>query len=384
LGKPPAAPEPRARPSWPRDAVRAVAGTPLRLNVVIDQAPPSIFAQQNESILRGATVGASELDAQAGRTVQINLIPRSLDRLSASAVGAQLRAAHANALILPCDTDSEYQLAQEAAKSPVLLLAPCDADPTAGQRYASYWAVGMGANAEAAEVAQFIGFEGPKYVFVVNAGGAPRSLRQLSGYFAEAAPAAGRTIVGSATVSLTSPNYAALASDIESEKQRVVIFTTLPPPYVNRLVAGLAAHGVTRALFGTATMDTALTTTSGVALPEAYFASYGFLRDDAAAKLFAADYQRAYHSPPVGSFPGLGLETVRLLAQAATTARSTSTAAIDHVLSRGFTLTGVGLADRTYIAGGDHSPLAAVGISTAASGPITPVIAQLPANVPLP
>lgn len=366
-------------------AMRATAQPPLNLTVVIDKTTDPIFAQQNQSILDGATVGVDDLDALPGR-VHIKLVTRELDGLSEKALAAQLRAAVATALVLPCDTDSEYQLAAEASKLHTLMFSPCDSDPSAGGRYPTYWGVGMGANTQAAGVAQFIASVGPRYVFIVSGEGA-RSMSLLAGYFREAAPAYQRKVVGSATIPLRDPNYAALARRILSGKVKPVIFTTLPPPYANRLVAGLAAHGVTQAVFGNATMDTPLTVSSTPAptvTQIVYMASYGFLREDAPAEQFSSAFTKRFDTPIVGAFPGLGLETVRLLATAAETARSASPTAIDAALEGGLTLTGVGLADRTYTRDGDHNPITEVAIAKVNPGSIVPVVASVPSAIPLP
>jgi hypothetical protein len=353
------------------------------LSVVIDRPASSIFNQQNELIAHGATVAVGELDAQHDAQLRIRLVSQSLDGLTAGGVRARLRAAGAAVVILPCDTNSEYRLAAEVASSGILTLAPCDPDPREGQRYPNFWAVGMGANAEAAAIAAFIARQGARYVFVVNTTGGPRSLGPVTHYFTEVAPAQHEKIVGSASVALGSSNFASLANAIKAEKHRPAIFTALPPPYVNRLVAGLAADGVRLPVFGTAAMDTPLTLKADP--PNGtFFGSYGFLRQDAAARQFSAAYVAQFHAQVVGGFPGLGLETMRLLEEVVQKAGSVTPAAMEHVLVGGLTLSGVGLADRTYLPEGDHTPLTEVGISTVESDSILPVVGSVPVDVPLP
>jgi ABC-type branched-subunit amino acid transport system substrate-binding protein len=155
-----------------------------------------------------------------------------------------------------------------------------------------------------------------------------------------------------------------------------VIFTALPPPLVNRLAAGLQAHGVDQSILGTAAMDTPLTLSSGSqALENAAFATNGFPRATATARRFAADYGKRYRRAPIGSFPGLGLETIRLLADSARKAGSAQPSAIQRALAGGIALSGVGLANRTYGAAADHDPLGEVGISKISEGSLLPLLA---------
>jgi hypothetical protein len=126
-------------------------------------------------------------------------------------------------------------------------------------------------------------------------------------------------------------------------------------------------------------MDTPLTLSSAHGtLEHAIFPSYGFMREEAAAHRFAADYRRLFHTSPVGGFPGLGFETIRLLEAAVRRARSAQPSAIQRALAAGITLHGVGLGDRTYEPGGDHEPVGEVAISELVSNALLPLVATMP------
>jgi ABC-type branched-subunit amino acid transport system substrate-binding protein len=369
-------------------AARGASGS-LSLTIVVDSPAGSLLAQQNLLIARGATVAADELNAQKGNPVSLRLVTRSLDGLSGSAAESALHSVGADAVILPCDTDSEYQLAAELSKYHTLMFAPCSPDPSAGVRYPTYWGVGVGGNTEAAGLATFMESVGYRRVFIVNSSGA-NYMRSLTGLFRSAAVGDGLRITGSADVSLSTRNYSAIVAAVNKQSPRpAAVFTTLPPPYVNRLAAALGAGLTTgrnigsTTLFGTTVMDTPATL-SNPAPDGAIFASYGFLRIDAAAERFASDYRGRFHTAVVGGFPGLGLDTVRLIEEAVTDAKSISPTAIDQALSKGLTLSGVGLSDRTYTAAGDHSPVAQVGIAKVVATGLTTLIAESPSVVPLP
>jgi ABC-type branched-subunit amino acid transport system substrate-binding protein len=352
------------------------------MTVVIDQPSSSLFAEQNTSIAQGAAVAVDELNAAGGleRHIQVKLVPQALDGLSASEVEGRLRSEAAAALILPCDTDSQASLAAEAAKYATLMFAPCNPDPTVGQRYSTYWPVGMATNEEVAGLASFMREIGYGSAFIVTAPGS-HYVQLVTNYFRAAAQRRGLRIVGSASVAMTAKDFSGLAHTIAAANPRPsTIFTALPPPYVNQLAAGLKAQGITQSVVGASVMDTRLTLTNNMgALEDAAFASYGFPRESAQAHRFAVMYKKLFGGePPVGSFPGLGFETIRLLEAAAHQARSAEPSAMEHALSRGLALEGVALAERRYQSGADHNPIGPVSVEKVVAGHLEPVLATNP------
>lgn len=369
-------------PSHTSEAAVARSLQHKQMVVVIDQPSSSLFAEQNASIAQGATVAVDELNATGGLAghIQIKLVPQHLDGLSAAEVESRLRAEAAAALILPCDTDSQLSLAAAAAKYKTLMLAPCNVDPTAGRPYSTYWPVGMSGSDEVAGLVAFMHQSSYRSAFIVTAPGS-RDVELLTSYFRAAAKRGGIRIVGGAAVSMTTRDFSSLASAIAAANPApATIFTALPPPLVNQMAAGLKARGVTQSVVGTSAMDTRLSLTSNPgALDEAVFTSYGFRRETApAVRSFVADYKRLFGGQPVGSFPGLGFETIRLLEGAVSQARSAEPTAIQRALSRGITLSGVALAERSYPSGGDHNPVGRVGIEKIVEGRLEPLLAVTP------
>lgn len=357
----------------------AVAGGPAveraihggSLTVVIDQPPPGLFAEQNRSIAQGAAVAVDQLNARGGLAghVHVKLVPETLDGLSAAALQAKLRSQAAAVLILPCDTDSQLSLAAAASQFGMLMLAPCNPDGTAGARYATYWPVGFAADEEALGLTSYMSTVGKLNVFVVSAPGS-RYVELVTSDFRTAAQKRGIKIVGSASIPLTTQDVSGLASAIRAAQPTPgAIFTALPAPLANRMAAGLLAEGVRVPLLGTTAMDTHGTLSSGAkAVENATFSSYGFPRVNASASRFASAYRTLFRSEPVGSFPGLGLETIRLLHAAANKAHSAEPSAIQRALSGGIALEGVGLAQRSYAPGGDHNPIGQVSVSKILAG----------------
>jgi ABC-type branched-subunit amino acid transport system substrate-binding protein len=352
------------------------------MTIVIDQPPPGLFTEQNRSIAQGAEVASQELNAGGGlaRHVHVRLLRQTLDGLSAGALRRRLQSDAAAALILPCDTDSQFTIAASAARSGMLMLSPCNADPQAGHDFPTYWPVGAAASDETVELASFMRTIGRDSAFIVETPGS-RYVQLLTSWFHRAA--AGRVqVLGSASVAMSASNFSSLAHAIRNTHPAPsAIFTALPPPYVNRLAAGLAAHGVSQPVVGTAVMDTPLTLAKdGEALNNAVFATLGFPRVSSAERRFVADYRRRFHKAPEGGFPEVGLETIRLLADAAGKAHSADPRAMQKALVGGIALSGVGLSDRSYQAGGDHNPIGEVAIAKIASDSFLPLFAGVPSS----
>ena len=349
--------------------------------VVIDQPSSSLFAEQNASIAQGAAVAVDELNAAGGlpRRTRIKLVPQNLDGLSAAEVQARLRSEAAAALILPCDTDSQLSLAAGAARYRTLMLAPCNLDPTVGERYPTYWPIGMSTSEEMAGLVRFMRQIGYGSVFIVSAPGS-HYVQLVTSDFRAAAQRSGIRVLGSASVSMTTKDFSSLAHAIEAASPRPsIIFTALPPPLVNQMAAGLKAQGITQSVVGASVMDTQLTVTSNAgALEDSVFPSYGFPRESPAGHHFLVSYKNRFGNEPVGSFPGLGFETIRVLQAAVRQARSAEPSAIEQALSRGLVLEGVALAERRYQPGTDHNPIGPVAVEKDVSGHFEQVLATTP------
>ena len=354
------------------------------MNVVVDQPSEAAFAEENHLIEEGAQVAAEEANGsgQLPGNLHIKLVPEHLEGLSASAVQERLRSDGAGVLVLPCDTSSQASIASAAAHYGTLMVAACNDEPLAAQRLSTYWPVGSSGSEEMAELAAFMQTQGYLRAYVVSAPGV-RYVGLLTGDFERAAKAKGIRVVGSTAVNPDSQDFTSVANAIKGmEPQPTAVFTALPPPAVNRLGAALHAQGVTAAVVGTSVMDSRYTLASGEGLENAIFSSYGFAREGGAAQRFAADYAKQYGRPPLGSLPGLGYETVRLLEEAARRAHSGEPSAIQHVLAGGFALSGVALADRHYQPGSDHNPVSEVGVEKISGKSFEPLIAGSPSGAP--
>ena len=276
-----------------------------QLNVLLDD-PSGAYAEQNRTIGRGAQIAAEELDAAGGLPghVQINLVHQNLDGLSPSALQARLASDASGIVLLPCDTNSQLSLAAAAARYGTLMLAPCNYEPAAAERYASYWPVGAPASEELAELVDYMHAEGYLHAFIVDEPGS-HYVEAVTNEFRQAAQAKQLRIVGTASIEGTGTDYNGLAQTIKhTEPSPSAVFTAVPPPTVNQLAAALKTQAVPVTLFATSVMDGPFAFTGGSSgLENTILGSYGFAREGRAARRFSNDYSNQFGRAPVGSFP---------------------------------------------------------------------------------
>jgi ABC-type branched-subunit amino acid transport system substrate-binding protein len=244
------------------------------------------------------------------------------------------------------------------------------------------WPTAMAGNAEVAQLVSYASQENATSAFVLGAKSSAYSAA-LGRYFREAAKLDHVRVAGSAAVDVHRYDVARLAAEIRRSKASA-IFTSVFSPYVEPLLAGLRAHGVDAAVYATDGMDADLRLARyAAALDGVNFASFGFSRP--AGARFAKDYRGTFGQAPAGSFPRLGYETIRILDRAAARAGSTDPARIDDAFARGFTVTGIALADVTYRGHGVREPLADAALARAVRGAAYPLFASDPqGTVPIP
>ena len=244
------------------------------------------------------------------------------------------------------------------------------------------WPVGMSGNAEAA---QLVGYAARNYgtTAVLVDARAPRYARVMSRYLRESLRLNKVRLVGSATLAADASNATTVAKRIAKLRPRAV-FTSLSSPVGWTFIRTLRKQGFFRPVYATDGLDAEIAHDD----PEAerkdrsvfkyvYFASFGFPRPTASQ--FRTDYSNAYGTLPVGSYPGLGFETIHVLQAAVAKAGSIEPARIDRALSRGLRLTGIALEDTVYPGHGHRRPIAHVGLATIVRGVYFPMLSSVPA-----
>src|SRR5262249_26157044 len=143
-------------------------------------------------------------------------------------------------------------------------------------------------------------------------------------------------LVGAATLAADGSNAQAVAKRIVKLKPQAV-FTSLYSPLGWTFIRKLRKQGFVRPVYATDGLDANIAHDN----PEAerqdrsvykyvYFASFGFPRPTASR--FRTDYKDTYGKLPLGSYPGLGFETMQVLRAAVAKAGSTKASRIDRAL----------------------------------------------------
>jgi branched-chain amino acid transport system substrate-binding protein len=361
------------------------SGETLRIAVFVPSRGD--FSAHNQLIANGAKIAVSELSGVAAPSqgMKLDLMQRSYaPGADPSALVRAVKAAGVSAVILPCDVDDQPRFAQAAAGAKLLMLTPCDPDPSVDARYAMEWPVGMAGNVEVGQIVGYAYRENGFYAYLLTSNG-PSYVTELANYFRSAAKADHVKIVGQSAVSLAAPDIAGVAAAIKRSDARA-IFTPIFSPYLEPIIAGLRARGVRIPVYGTDGVDADLNVARYThALDnDMIFASFGFARP--ASRQFFTDYHLTFHhSAADSSFPELGYETIRVLVLAASKADSTDPSAIDATFARGFTDTGVALADITYPGHGQQVPVTAAGVVRIINGIRVAMFASYPVGVvPIP
>jgi ABC-type branched-subunit amino acid transport system substrate-binding protein len=264
----------------------------------------------------------------------------------------------------------------------MLMLLPCDPDPAAIESIPLVWPTAMTGNAEAGQIVNYAHFENATNAFILSANGSDY-VSSLERYLVASAKLDHVQILGRATAALNGSNLGAVAAAIKKANPRV-IFTAIPSPYAEALIAGLRRHGILNPVYGTDAMDAdGHYAKYGTLLDDVNFGSFGYPRDT--SRQFFADYRAAFGRQPEGSFAGLGYETIRILEAAVARAASTTPAGIDQALGKGLTVTGVALEDVTYPGKGSRTPIANAALARIVRGEHVALFSNTPlGSVPAP
>lgn len=347
------------------------------------------FLAVHDSVISdGARVEVEEINAQGGigGKVMIDLIVEDTktDPGVSVQVARSLIQKDVDVLVLPCNTDFQVAMAAVAEKSNVFTLSPCNADPTLPARVDVYWPVGMGGNAQLAQLADHAVDQGYKTAYILDA---PDFLyiNLMTKYFTKAAEARGIEIVGQDTVKVGDTNFGSQVTKIKNASpQPDVIMTGLFTPFVNSFVTQLRGAGVDIPVIGTDGMDTGLHLQAGGKAAEGdTFTTFGFPEAGSPLDEFYKTMEAQTGKRPDGSYAALGAATIQVLAAAIEEAGSTDPADIAKVLADGITVDS-SLGEIQYPGGGDKNPTAPVAVVTVKNGKFELVNLGVPEDVPEP
>jgi ABC-type branched-subunit amino acid transport system substrate-binding protein len=351
-----------------RSSAQLSANQQLRVAIVIPKSGP--FSIHNRLIANGATVAAREINAQrAGKghpSVRLKLkVVTVKPTASPKRILLSLARASTHVLVLPCNIELQESLARAAAKAGLLTLSPCNADGNLAKTVPRYWPTGTTGAAEAVQLAFYAqSYAHAKTAFVLS----DHSWygHQMSSLLRTFAKREKIKIVGQASAPASFSGVGQLAKRIR-KLNPAVVFTTVPSPKVETIITQLRNWNVGSAFYVTDGMDAGINFLKyrngpyNSSIEDVVFATFGFPRPGSGP--FYRDYAAAYGKKPVGSFPGLGYETLHALETAGGRATALTPTGLNASFAKGFTVPGIALEDISYRGHGHRQPVTQVGLA---------------------
>ena len=346
------------------------------------------LAVHDHLISNGAILAIRQINAKGGVggkvRLKLDLKDVKSDTAESVKVANEIVAAKDQVMMLPCNTDFQVAMAAVAKRSGTFMLSPCNADPTLGKKFATYWPVGMAGNAQGAQLATYVKKLGKKRAWVLDAN-AQLYVHLMAKYFIKAAPSRGIRIAGKDNVDVPANDYSAQVTRIKSHSpQPDVIMTGLFNPFLGTLIKNLREQGLKTLVVSTDGADSSpilalpAATTNGTA-----FTTFGFPSPGSSTAKFYAQYKVAYGQRPDGSFAALGYEAVKVLEAAMLKANSTDPKKIQAALASGMTVRGA-LGPIKYLGHNRHNPVTFVVVDRIKNKHFTLALKSIPKNVPKP
>lgn len=362
------------------------AGTTLHVGDVT--ALTGYVAAYNQPLRNGIQLAVDEINANGGVAGKVTLDVSESDTKSepaqAGAAAQELLSQGAQVLVSVCDTDSQVAIAAVAQTANVLYLSPCNADPTIPKKFSTYWPVGMGANAQTAQIARVAQDQGAKTAYILNDPGI-LYISQITKYFEAAAKKRGIEVLGTDTFSTSATDFSAQINKIRALSVKPdVIVTGMLTPDVATFIRQLRAAGLEIPVIGSDGGDSSTTLkVGGSDINGSVWTTFGYPSEGSATAEFYKKYKAKYGADPDGSFAALGYATIQVLAAAIEKANSTDGAAIADVLGAGITVS-TALGDVTYPGNGERLPVTSVAAIKAQDGAFQLVVNDVPDQIPEP
>ncbi len=317
---------------------------------------PNDLIGREAEMSNGAKIAARRINGLGGidGSLRIRLLVRDTkgDPTRAGRVAARLIDEGARVLVLPCDLDSQRAVVRGAHGTKVILLATCNYDPGLVERTPFLWAVGMGANLEAAALADHAHAKGYTRVYVTP----PRSVDggRLARYFDAAAGQRSLTLVA-------------------SPKRADAIVSVLPIRATLRL-----AKRSSKPVLGTDLLDSRrILRAEGLAFTTFGYPDPGFATDE-----FYERYRAHYGVRPDGSSAALAYAAILLFERAVNQAESAAPYLVTHEL-HGLEMESP-LGHLAYPGDGGRNPQVKVALVQVKDGRLQPLTRVEPREVPAP
>ena len=369
-----------------------VAAVAAALVVVAVAAGFSTSSSSSDKLIsNGAKLAVAQINAKGGIggkvKIKMNLQDTKSDPSASVQVANYFIHKHVNVMVLPCNTDYQVAMAAVAHRAHQLMLSPCNGDPTVGNRTPEYWALGMGGNAQMAQLANYARLRKLKRVYVLDSNFL--YLHLMAKYFKKAAPSRGISIIGTDNIPFGATGF---PSDFAAQVQKIknvhpapqAIMTGLFSPFVDTFAKQLRAAGLKMPIIGSDGMDTTLNLTAGgSAVNGNGFTTFGYPNKGSATARFYAQFKRKFGASPDGSYPALGYDAIKTIEAAVLKAQSTKPSKLAAAFRSGLTIRGA-LGVSRFLGHNNHNAVAPVAVDQIRNGKFVLVMKSVPKNVPRP
>jgi len=297
------------------------------------------LAPYDTEYLKGIEMAIDEINAQGGvggQQIELVIKDNNSDASTARVTAQEFVDQNVDALFCTADADPAIPCAligQEAgiptfsfASAPSLVLAV----PSVFITYSPD-------NVVAAANAEFAMQQGWETAFLLGSNDIAYT-KLIPEYFQEAYERLGGEVLEATTYTLGQPDFNAVVTRIaNSDPQPDVIFTPAFPPDSTTFLRQLRAAGVETPVLSTDGNDTPLFLEgAGDAARNTWYSVQGFVQpgEDTSSLMgaFYEDYKEIHGEYPDSTFPALGYDTIKLLAEAIEAAESTEGSAVIEAL----------------------------------------------------
>ena len=299
----------------------------------------------------GANLAAKELNAAGGvlgKQIQLVAFDGKTDAATIGTAATQLaQTDKVVAMFGFSDSDMVMAAAPTAAKAGVVFVTSGATSPKLPDQVPDYLFLAcFGDNVQAAAGAEYAANTlQSKSVYLLIDKGMEYTLL-LGKYFKERFVELGGTVILEDNYQTGDKDFSAQITKLKGQKVKPdILFISAGPDDIGTIVKQFRDAGVKSPIMGGDGYDTPLLVqVAGKGAENVYFTTHSLMDANLgtdAVKKFIAAYQAEFKAPPENAFAGLGYDTVKLLADAITRAKSADPKAIRKALSETKDLAGV-------------------------------------------
>ena len=294
------------------------------------------------SALNGAKLAVKELNSAGGvlgKQIELVIYDGKTDATVISTIVSQLiNSDKVSAIVGFTTSDAVLASAPQFTKAGIPFVTPGATSPKLPQQAGKQlFLAAFGDNVQAAVGAQFALKNLKAKTGYLITDEATEYTTLLSGYFKDAFVHGGGKLLGEDHYKSGDKNFQAQITRLKSlENKPDVIYISAMPDEIGLFVKQLRQNGVKQPILGGDGYDTPLLLqVAGKAANDVYYTTHSFVSPDAKGAIaeFSAKYKTEYGDAPQDAFSALGYDSVRLVVDAISRAKSEDPAAIQAALA---------------------------------------------------